>query len=73
MLKGEVTLATTGLRFLLAGVSWSRLDFLRPGEVRSKSSLVMDQGTTRVSLRCEGCKVVTTYPLPFEESRPEHW
>lgn len=73
MQTGAVHLEPTGFRFLLTGFSWSRLDFLRRGEARSKSSIVMDQGDSRAAFRCEDCQIVTIYPLFHDQKVPDGW
>jgi hypothetical protein len=70
MQAGAAQLKTPGLRFLLTGLSWSRLDFLRPGESVSKSSIIIDQGDERAAYRCEGCGIVTIYPFRNSSNVP---
>ena len=58
LVKGELILGTTFLRSIFAGWSYSRLDFLKPGQPRDRWSMLMDQGDTREGWRCESCAVV---------------
>ncbi|MCU0748638.1 MAG: hypothetical protein MUF13_03730 [Akkermansiaceae bacterium] len=74
MLRGEVHLKSTWLRFLGAGQSWSRLDFVLKGQRRSRETLEMDQEDEKLAFKCTNCGVLCILPrllnAPLE---PEDW